>query len=57
MNDPELKQGVDALNGFFTQFGPLDDVYTRVFWEVFLEELYGINSDDVEEEDVSNDYD
>lgn len=32
------------MDAFFHQFGPLDDVYTRVLWEVLLEELYGIDS-------------
>jgi hypothetical protein len=51
MNDPN-KEGVEALGSFFNQFGSLDDVYTRVFWEVLLEELYGINSSSEEEENA-----
>ena len=51
MTDPNERAGVEAMDAFFHQFGPLDDVYTRVLWEVLLEELYGIDSSSYRRDD------
>jgi hypothetical protein len=46
MNDQkDEEKGLEALQTFFQQFGPLEDIYSKIFWEVFLEELYEIKSE------------
>lgn len=50
MSDSKEEAGCDAMGEFFHQFGPLDDIYVRILFEVLLEELYGINSQENENE-------
>jgi len=46
----KAQAGVSAFNEFFSQFGPPDDVYTRVLIEILLEELFSADSSKIGDE-------